>query len=457
MKKLAVLRDDNSKPCPFGLSIPNACFSVGNAINEMKNVEKLSQDIKLKVIEENKQLILGEKKKCYYAGNMFGKCIDCTYGTENAGKPINSNIVGSPFYPKMMSGIGMEGLYTVPNASNGYYQDNSIDRGYYYGMYSIESIANDKPANNLEFERKVRSFNEDLGMNIKNAQSIGSEGLHFSPEELAKFLNEDTSDLRVDVEITPENEIEEDLMSDGGEVSGDIEVQFDSGEEVKKEFSFSLPAVPGSDDQEEIEVPEEKIEIEKDPWKWTPGSFLEWLNNKLSTVPKHSGRDSAGIERAISYLEHLDRECSKAARTDINNEIDVAQLENARDEIKDGIKRLEDRLEKILSVKYPRRKKKAELLKNAQKASMFNVNVPLFISHIARTCINSSVSAGHDLSDVFFKLASKYKLSDREKAEVFQLLSDMNYPVRWDRLYSVDEEIDPTSSENGDWNANYQA
>ncbi len=283
----------------------------------------------------------------------------------------------------------------------------------------------------------------------------------------------DNNDLRLDLEVMPENTEEEDFLFDGGELDGEINIEVGDEEVVHKEFSFTLPHVPGGEDQTEIEEPEEleveepedKIEVSNDPWKWNINSFMEWLQSKINNVPRHSGRDTTGLERAIAYLETLNKEISKAVRMDIDNVLDVDSIEKARDEIHNGIERLEERLDKIKSTKYPsknKKKKSAEeesegLVKEAQKAATFQVNVSLFISHIARICINSMVSAGHDIEKVFQKLVKKYDLTKREQAEVMQLLQDMGYPVRRDRGFLLDEEIDPTSSDNFDWNANYPA
>lgn len=245
------------------------------------------------------------------------------------------------------------------------------------------------------------------------------------------------------------------------------------------EIDLTLPAVPGGLDQDdieevtlEVEEPEE-VEMHEDPWAVPePKKFLAWLSFKMHNLPPHSGRDTAGIERVISVLSILDSAISKAVRNDLNNEIDANAVESARDEIQRGIERLEDRLDKVNATKYPKRKgkkksKKADdesldldLVKEAQKSTHVGgivVSVPLFISRLARVLINGMVSGGHDMEDMFKKLDAKYKLTDREKAELVQLLEDMNYPVRRDRGFLLDEEIDTTSSDNFDWAANYHA
>lgn len=238
-------------------------------------------------------------------------------------------------------------------------------------------------------------------------------------------------------------------------------------------YVFELSAVPGGEFQDdieepsEIEVEDEEVEVEGDPWKWTVSNFLGWLQEKMSGIPRHSGRDSAGIERAIAYLEQLDREISRAVRSDLNNEIAIDAVEKARDEIHKGLDRLHDRLDKIMDAKYPKRKgnkkKNADgqndgMIKEASKGAYYGkivVTVPLLISGIARACINSMVSAGKDIEDEFQKLAKQYNLDNREEFMLYQALSDMGYPVRRPRGTELNEEVDTSSTENTGWIAQY--
>jgi hypothetical protein len=247
----------------------------------------------------------------------------------------------------------------------------------------------------------------------------------------------------------------------------------DEAADLAPQFVFELSPVPGGEFQDdieepsEIEVSDEEIEVESDPWKWTVANFLSWLQDKMSAIPRHSGRDSAGLERAIAYLEQLDREISRAVRSDLNNEIAIDAVEKARDEIHKGLDRLHDRLDKVMNAKYPKRKgkgkkKKAEhedgMVKEASKGAYYGrivVTVPILISGIARACVNSMVSAGKDIEDEFHKLAKQYKLDNREEFMLYQALSDMGYHVRRPRGTELDEEVDYTSTENTGWIANY--
>lgn len=311
-------------------------------------------------------------------------------------------------------------------------------------------------------------------MTIKIAQTspLGQLG---SREETDAILGGDSHNLDVEIEINPENEHEEELLEREPEIEGNIHISSDDEDfkfDANKEFSFTLGKIPGSDSDEEIEEPAElsvseeddKIQVTDDPWKWSHDKFLFWLEDKLKSIPKHNGKDISGIEKAIAYLKYLEGECSKASRTDIHNLIDTPSLEKFREEMFEGLKRLFDRLEKLESIKNPMKskKKKADddssgFVKEA-KSINFQVNVPYFISLLARICVNSSVSAGHDIEEVFMDLCKKYELTKQQKLEVVHLIEDMGYASVWrDRSKMIGEEIDLTSAENGDWSAQYPA
>lgn len=279
--------------------------------------------------------------------------------------------------------------------------------------------------------------------------------------------DEDSSERSISLEL--DGDIEDD------EISGEGLLTISEGDdEVSKEFDFALPLVPGGLSQEQIDVSEsddeievEEEEVSKDPWDWKahskPGftKFKEWLIQMLNNVPKHSGYDSTGIERATSYMERLNGIISRAVREDHNGELNISHIEKIRNEIIDGIDRLKDRLESLN--KHKRKKKAVEeedgLIKNAQKISGVHgtvVTVDLLLSHIARVCINGTVSGGKDMEDTFEKMAKKYDLTLREKFVVIQLLEDMGWYIK-PREFDMDKKFDPTSEDNAELPPNYQA
>jgi hypothetical protein len=288
---------------------------------------------------------------------------------------------------------------------------------------------------------------------FKSAQILDAK------DEITDLANEDQVIL---FDAPAEND--NDMVEMHGEPSGHV--------------GFHLGKLPGSD-VEDLEVStDEPLVVEdkkeapkalevKDPWDWQSDGlerFMEWVSNRCNSIPRHRG-ETAGIERAIAYLKKLNNELSKAVSSDYDGKIDIEKLEMARREIYSGIERLEDAKDKMDEARSSKRRKaakaeKAELIKEAQKTTSVGgiiVTVPLLISSIARTCINSTVSAGKDIEKVADELIDKYKLNDREQMELIQLISDMGYPVRRPRGYNRDEKIDPTSVDNFDWMPNYYA
>lgn len=252
-----------------------------------------------------------------------------------------------------------------------------------------------------------------------------------------------------------------------------------------------LPGAPdGLPEIEDIEVeePKEHLVVEEhehskdkdnndarkgskksDKWDWESkgaDGFVHWVKERLDTVPRHSGMDTAGLERAISYLEKLDNEISKAMRLDLEGELDANKIEEIRSKIDDGLSRLSDRLDKVKKNKKNYKKKKADsdfestgLIKEAQKITGVQgiyVTVPLLISRVARVCINGMVTAGHDIEDLYSRQVKTYKLNTREQAEVMQLLADMGYPLRQDRGFMPEDALEVSDSNGMDWASQYK-
>lgn len=293
-----------------------------------------------------------------------------------------------------------------------------------------------------------------------------------------------------------------------------------------------LPGAPSGTKDPELEVHDEPLHVEdqeaakddkkgkgdvkESKWDWSkhgPHGFVAWVKERLDAVPKHSGYDSAGLERAMAYMEKLDTEISKAMRMDLDSELDANQVEKIRSQLDEGLSRLQGRLEKVKDSKKSSKKRKktaqeagdtlqqimqhftqedvrawiddtavpgemwnsdkvlrqlandgeepgfeTELVKQAQKITGVQgvfITVPLLISRIARVCVNGTVSAGHDIEYLYNKQVEKYKLNDREQAEVRQLLWDMGYAMREDRMFFPDDDLEISDSDNGDWMANY--
>lgn len=239
------------------------------------------------------------------------------------------------------------------------------------------------------------------------------------------------------------------------------------------EVSFKLSNLPGADDKdlevstddepaEEQEHKHQELEV-KDPWDWQSShglnKFFDWVKDRFNSLPKHQG-ETLGIERCIAYLKRLDNEFSKAVSNDYDDKLNIGTLEAARKELHAGIERLEDARDKFDSAR--KKKKKAdvdvEMKKEGQKTTAIHgmiVTVPLHISAIARAMINSTISGGKDIEKSFDYFNKKFKLTDRDQLELFQLLADMNFPIRRPRGLALDEDFDPSSVDTIDFGASY--
>lgn len=197
------------------------------------------------------------------------------------------------------------------------------------------------------------------------------------------------------------------------------------------------------------------------PWSWEKAlkergcdGFLVWVKERLDAVPRHSGKDKAGLLRAAGYLEKLANEVSKAMRADLDGKLDADKIEHLLAQVEEGIDRIHDRIEKITAKKKGKKKKAGVefgIIKEAQKAPSMKgiiITVPLFISRIARVLINGMVQGGHDLNYMYKQQCEKYDLTEREKAEVQQLLLDMNFPAISERGNIADKDEWNTRSEN---------
>lgn len=262
------------------------------------------------------------------------------------------------------------------------------------------------------------------------------------------------------------------ILVDLNEDEEDVVIE---GEPVGR-ITFTVPLIPGAADDSEL--PDEESEtvsledVETTPgdiWDWSKighAGVLDWAKGMVESTPRHSGRDVSGLERAISWIERVIKELSKAMRTDYRGEIDTNDCETMRDGLEESIVKMNDRLSRVRALKYPRYKKTKTagfysgdgLVKEAQKAPLITgitVTVPLFIARLARVLINGTVSAGHSIEDMYDSLKEEYDLTKREEAELQQLVADMGYPVFQDR--GIGGEItDRSRSDNYDWAASYR-
>ncbi len=141
MFKLAVIRDNDNTPCPFGLSVILGCRTAGDAIDEMQLIDQDADDNQ-SVIRHNISLLETnpEPKKCKFAAHLFKNkpyVVDCNFGEADAGISPEVSFNGSPYFSGIGEGIGMGGLYN--GLTDPYYQGGATYRNMYYGVGSWAS------------------------------------------------------------------------------------------------------------------------------------------------------------------------------------------------------------------------------------------------------------------------------------------------------------------------------
>ena len=133
--KVAVIRGEGVRDCPFGLEIPLGCSNVGEAIHRMAPT-----DGKEAIGKANRLVYAYHKscKECPFAAKIIeGGKVDCNFGDTAAGKKTPA-FTGSPLYPNTFSGVGLDSLYGFPLSL---YSDNNEARNMFFGLFSFLGFA----------------------------------------------------------------------------------------------------------------------------------------------------------------------------------------------------------------------------------------------------------------------------------------------------------------------------
>lgn len=253
---------------------------------------------------------------------------------------------------------------------------------------------------------------------------------------------------------------------------------------------LEVPGAPG------CKFEEAKADDDK-PKTWKEdghhADFVNYVKDKLTKIPRHSGETVPGCERAKAFLKKLDSEISKAMRTDLKGVIDEQEIDQIRKSLEDMIDRLDRQIKKLTG------KKKASMdvrlvseghcdkcnssapmwhdtindtlvcmscesekirhndgLEKTANTPIINVYVSAFERAIVGTMINSKVSAGRNIEETYEKLKNKYNFTSREELAIQQLVHDYGYPLYRDRGL-INEPSDPASGDGVDWLTNYQS
>jgi len=271
---------------------------------------------------------------------------------------------------------------------------------------------------NNEGEFVISQYTEEFPNSV---EAIGNDTVTYSENNL------DEPGEMIYVEPVSELDNEDDIVSFSENELGSHE---DSRVKLPGSESFA-------DDMEDEGEEEDNTDWPKDR---NVKKFMVYiLDTYPSKIPKHDGKSIVAIERAISFLNRINKEISEAVRKDTEGCLDVDKLEDIRKNIykdvnllKQHIKKMEEKLKKQSSESVEFLSKEAELKKEATTPKIQMVMTP-FERAISGMIINAVVSAGHPIDDVFDALKDKYKLTDREELSILQLLMDMGFPIYKDR------------------------
>jgi hypothetical protein len=172
-------------------------------------------------------------------------------------------------------------------------------------------------------------------------------------------------------------------------------------------------------------------------------------------IPQHDGKSIVGAERAVKWLTNLGKEISEAVRKDESGILDDAKLEEIRVSIMKDILLLKEHIKKLDKTFKKQLKKKAglddDLMKYAEEIEIaynhevtgeinktaahpkINLFVSPFERAIAGIIVNSVVSGGKPIEEVYDFLKEKYDLSDREELAIMQVIMDSGFPIFKDR------------------------
>jgi len=172
-------------------------------------------------------------------------------------------------------------------------------------------------------------------------------------------------------------------------------------------------------------------------------------------IPKHDGKSIVGAERAVKWLTNFGKEISEAVRKDDSGILDDSVLEEIRVSVMKDILLLKEHIKKLDKAFKGKLRKKAgldgDIMKYAEEIELaynYEVNgeikktaahpkIQLVVSPFERAVsgiiINSVISGGKPLEEVYDFLKEKYKLTDREELAVMQVIMDSGFPIFKDR------------------------
>jgi hypothetical protein len=136
--KIAFIRSNDTKICPFGLDITRGCRCAGKSVLQMAPLNAVKDEGRKKTLAKANNLVFLYNKdgnECSFSDKIledFDK-VNCNFGDTAEGQKTIP-IAGSGLYPTTFSGIGADTLQAFPL---GYYTDHLPSRNLFYGLFSF--------------------------------------------------------------------------------------------------------------------------------------------------------------------------------------------------------------------------------------------------------------------------------------------------------------------------------
>ena len=236
-----------------------------------------------------------------------------------------------------------------------------------------------------------------------------------------------------------ETKHKEEIESEFDEAKEEIGNFFDDMSEEHGPRATIGDIVPGSDRHVMKEDEEEYVE-KNYPDDGNLEKFHEYLAGKYEDIPRHDGESVAGCERAVVYLDKLNREISKNIREDDDHVLDIDVMSDYQQKImrdiivlKDHIKKLKRKFKETAVKEDKTAIDDSAFVKEAAGTIKLYVCITPFTRAICGILINSVVSAGKPFDKVYDYLVGKYDITAREELAILQVLMDMGQPVFKDR------------------------
>jgi hypothetical protein len=321
-----------------------------------------------------------------------------------------------------------------------------------------------------EDESVTKSDEKEMGRVIGDIHQVLDDEIFYT-ENLVEILEKEEDQTVGEFIESVEEDIGEmkETLDDTSEIASDIDSEF--GDEKLSALLPGSESLADSEDEDEDEVEDTDYANDGDLSK-----FMQYISESYpSKIPQHDGKSMLGCERATTFLERINSEISRAIRDDVDGKLsdDIGTLEDTRINIMKDILVLKNHLSGLKKKFKDKHEKKAaplwingagenetidgEISKNASTPSNIVIAISAFERAVSGMLINSTVSAGYDMEEVYEFLKDKYKLTDREELAIMQIVADSGYHIFKDRGAFSGGKEDKDSNRGVDFMKNYFA